>query len=57
MRAKRTQQGRHKPSAVLVAAFEVEVRGPGLVRLVRGLDQVTAAGFEPHIEDVSFFLK
>src|SRR5207244_5857068 len=51
------EQGRMKPSAVLVAAFEVKVGGPGKIGFVAEHGGMAATRFEPNVENVSFFGK
>ena len=57
MRAHGAEQGRLEPSAVLVAAFEVEVAGPRVFGLGRYESEIAGTGFEPDVEDVSFFFE
>ena len=51
-RAQRQQQRALEPAPVLVAALEIEVRGPGKVRPAPEHRQVTRSRIEPHVEDV-----
>ena len=49
------QQGRMEPSAVLVAAFEIEIGGPGQAGFVAEHGGVAASGLEPDIQNVRLF--
>ncbi len=51
------EQGRMEPSAVLVAAFEIQIGGPGQVRLVTKDSGVARSRLEPHVENVGFLFK
>src|SRR5450755_2938301 len=46
-----------EPSAMLVAAFEIKIGGPGHIRLVPKHGGVARPRFEPHVEDVRFLLE
>ncbi len=49
------EQGRVKPSAILIAAFKVKVGRPGEIRLVPQHGGVAGAGLKPYIDDVCLF--
>ena len=56
-RAHGAEQGRLKPSAVLVAAFEIKIGGPGIAGLVVDQSQIAGAGLEPHVENIGLALE
>ena len=54
-RAHGAEQRRMEPSAVLVAAFEIEISREGQVRFLAKDGGIARAGLEPDIDDVGFF--
>ena len=51
------EQGRLEPDAILISAFEIEIRRPGIVRFIVNQGQIARARLEPHVEDVGLFLE
>ena len=56
-RADAHQQRAMEPAAMLIAAFEIDVRRPMVIFAERQHRLVARSGIEPHVEDVAFALE